>query len=150
MRRSWAPYLLLLPVLGAVLFVGSRGEGGPPTTAQRVARIAEEVRCPTCEGLSAAESDTPASQAVREEVRRRVEAGESDDQIRAFLVSRYGKDILLKPESSGVTGLVWALPVVAVVVAGAGLVVAFRRWQARGRQVATSEDRAMVEQARRR
>ncbi len=146
-RRGWGPYLLMVPVLTVALFVGARDGGGPPTTGARVARIAEEVRCPTCEGLSVADSDAPASLEIRREIRRRVAEGETDDEIRSFLVSRYGKDILLKPDTDGVTGLVWVLPVMAVVAAAAGLGLAFRRWRRQGTAEVSEEDRRLVERA---
>lgn len=147
-RRSWLPYLVVLPIVAVVLVVGSRRGGGPVTAQERVERIAEEVRCPTCESQSVADSRAPASEAIREEIRRRVDAGESDGAIRSFLVSRYGKDIVLEPEAKGVSALVWALPVVAVVGALAGLAVAFRRWGRRPPATASAEDRALVERAR--
>ena len=116
------------------------------TDAQRVRHIASEIRCPTCRNQSAAESDAAAAKAVRDEIDRRVRAGQSDGQVVAFLVSRYGSDILLKPEASGVASLVWVLPVVAVVVAVAALAIAFRRWRARPGVEVSAEDRALVEQ----
>lgn len=145
----WPAYLVLVGVLGIALFVGAGGDDGPPTAAGRTARLAAGVRCPTCQGLSAAESETPASVAIRQEIRRRVDAGESDDEIRAFLVSRYGRDILLTPAGSGVAALVWALPVAATVAAAGGLALAFRRRRAVPALVATDEDRRLVERARR-
>lgn len=152
MTRKWLPYGLLLVVVATTLFFGTRSSGGAATPAARAAHIASEVRCPTCEGLSANESETPASLAVRKEIRRRVDAGESDDEIRRFLVASYGEDILLRPGATGVAGLVWALPVAALVCALAGLAIAFRRWR---RQAvlggeASPADRQLVEQALRR
>ena len=132
-------------LLVIVLFIGAQGRSGPLTEAQRVKHIASEIRCPTCRNQSAAESDAAAAKAVRDEIDRRVRAGESDGEIVAFLVSRYGSDILLKPEGSGVASLVWVLPVVAVVVALAGLALAFRRWRARPGVEVSAEDRALVE-----
>lgn len=149
--RRWLPFLLLVLVVGIALFVGGRsGESGSPTPARRTARIASEVRCPTCEGLSAAESETPASVAIRKEIRRRVDAGETDDQVRAFLVGRYGRDILLTPGGTGVAGLVWALPVAGLVLGTGVLVLTFRRRRAAPQRTATAEDRVLVEQALRR
>src|SRR5688572_19459293 len=97
-------------VLVAALAVGAFGSSGPQSEADRVRAIASTVRCPTCRGLSAAESDAKAAVAVRAEITRRVRAGESGQQIRAFLVSRYGPDIVLTPEGSGLSMLVWAIP----------------------------------------
>jgi cytochrome c-type biogenesis protein CcmH len=145
--RRWGPWVALALVLGAALVVGARGDDRPATVGERVHRIASELRCPTCRSISAAESDARASRAVRSEVARRVRAGQSDDEIRRYFVSRYGKDILLKPEAGGVSGLVWALPVVAGVCALAGLAVAFRRWRPGGRSGVSAEDRRLVEEA---
>jgi cytochrome c-type biogenesis protein CcmH len=150
LRRSWLPYLVLCPVLVAALIVGSRGGDGPVTDQERVDRIARQVRCPTCESQSVADSRAPASDAIRDEVQRRVDNGERDSEILSFLVGRYGKDILLKPEARGVTGLVWVLPLVAAVCALAGLGFAFRRWRARPPTEVSAEDRALVSEARRR
>lgn len=148
MAPRWLPYLLLAAVVGTALFVGGRsGDDGAPTAARRSAAIAAEVRCPTCAGLSAAESETPASVAVRQEIRRRVDAGETDDQVRAFLVGRYGRDILLTPEGSGVAGLVWALPAMGLVLGVGGLVLTFRRGRAGPLRTATAEDRRLVHEA---
>jgi cytochrome c-type biogenesis protein CcmH len=132
-------------VLVVALVIGAQGRSGPMTEAQRVKHIASEIRCPTCRNQSAAESDAAAAKAVRDEIDRRVRAGQSNGEIVAFMVSRYGSDILLKPPSSGVASLVWALPVVAVVVALAGLAVVFRRWRARPNVEVSAEDRALVE-----
>jgi cytochrome c-type biogenesis protein CcmH len=146
MRRA-LPWLALVVVVAGALVVGARDADGPATEAERVRAIAREVRCPTCRGLSAAESDAKAAQAIRDEVTSRVRAGESDGEIRAFLVSRYGRDILLRPEAGGVSALVWALPVAAVVCAAGGLVVAFHRWGSRTRGSPSADDRALVERA---
>ena len=144
--RSWA---LLAVILGAALFVGARGDGSPPTDEQRASRIAAQIRCPTCRSQSAADSDAPAAQFVREEVLRRVRAGESDGQIYGYFVGRYGEQIRLNPSGGGVGALVWALPVVAVGAAVTGLSVAYRRRRP-GRRPATAGDRALVEEALRR
>jgi cytochrome c-type biogenesis protein CcmH len=126
--RRWAPWTALALVLVVALAVGASGDGDGDSEAARTARLSRELRCPTCRGLSVAESDAKAAQAIRDEIRARVEAGQSDDEVRQYLISRYGDDILLKPSGSGVTGLVWALPVALGVAAVGGLVVAFRRW----------------------
>jgi len=147
-RRSWLPYLVFCPLLAAALFVGSRGGDGPVTAGQRVDRLTAQVRCPTCASQSVADSRAPASDAIREEVRRRVDNGEGDEEILSFLVSRYGKDILLEPEAKGVTGLVWALPLVVAAGALAGLGFAFRRWRTRPTREVSAEDRALVAEAR--
>ena len=146
-RLTWA--LLGLVLVGA-LALGSRGQSGPPTEDERIRRITSVVRCPTCRGLSAEQSDAPSAESIRDEVRRRVEAGETDAQIRGYLVSRYGEDILLRPETGGIGLLVWALPLVGGTAAVAGLALVLRRRRVKpGRQLSAA-DQALVEEALRR
>jgi cytochrome c-type biogenesis protein CcmH len=144
-RFAWVALLL---VLGVTLFVGSGRRTGPRTPAQRAHHLAAELRCPTCRNLSVADSDAAAARAVRAEIGRRVAAGESDAQIRAFLVSRYGGDILLTPPASGVGALAWGLPVAAVICGAGALWWAFRKWESQLRGRPTAADRALVKEAR--
>lgn len=128
MIRRWGSWLALAVVVVGALLVGTT-DGGARSDEQRVESISASVRCPTCRGQSVADSDAIAAQNVRREIARRVGEGESDDEIRAALVARFGDSILLTPPRSGVAGLVWVLPVAGLVAAGAGLGFAFRRWK---------------------
>lgn len=128
--RGWAPWLLLVLVLGAGLGIGVSRSGPAPSLDQQVRAIAAEVRCPSCADLNSAQSNDVTAVAVRSAIRQRLLQGQSRAQIEAFLVSRYGPDILLRPPSRGVGGLVWVLPVVAAVLALLGAVWALRRWRA--------------------
>ena len=124
-RIVWALLGVVVVVALAVAAVG--GGAGRESDAERAERLASGIRCPTCQGLSAAESDAKAANAVRAEVTRRVAQGQSDEQIRQALVDRYGREILLTPEGEGVAAIVWALPVAALVIAGAGLALHLSR-----------------------
>lgn len=137
---------MLAVVVAGALFVGSRGDGSPPSDAERAQRIAATIRCPTCRSQSMADSDSPAARLGREEILRRVREGQSDAEIKAYFVDRYGEQIRLDPSRRGVSALVWALPVVAAAAAVVALALAFRRWRPRRRQ-ATPGDRALVEEA---
>ena len=141
-RLSWG---LLALVLVAALAVGSRGDSGPPTEDQRVERISSVIRCPTCRGLSAAQSDAPSAEAIRDEVRRRVQEGQTDAEIKAYLISRYGEDILLQPKSR----VVWALPVVGAAAAVGGLVFVLRRRRLKPGLTASDADEDLVARAMR-
>lgn len=146
--RRWLVWIVLgLAAVGA-LAVGARDTSPPPTDGQRAAAIARTVRCPNCPGQSAAESNVPAAVNLREDIARRVAAGQSDEEIRQAYAASYGQRILMNPPRSGLGALVWVLPVVAFVVAAAGLAVAFRRWGRDERPPPTDEDRLLVERAR--
>jgi cytochrome c-type biogenesis protein CcmH len=128
----------------AVLVVGTHRSSGRPTVAAETMHIAAQVRCPVCEGQSAAQSDAPASVQIRAQIQRELEAGEHQGQILAGLVSAYGSGILEQPEGRGIDLVVWVVPVVAVVAAVAGLAVAFARWRPRPSVAVSDADRARV------
>jgi cytochrome c-type biogenesis protein CcmH len=146
--RAWLPWALLFVVVVTLLAFGSQGTTGDLTAQDRVTDLSRSIKCPTCSGESAAESNAPSSQEVRRDIAQRIEQGQTDDEIRAFYVSRYGEGILLTPASTGVASLVWIIPVVAFVIAVTALVLIFRR--GRGEPVAevSEADRALVEDAR--
>ena len=131
-------------VLCTALAVGALRDGPAQTNADRARDLGDTLKCPTCRSQSVADSDAPIAREIRTEIARRIEAGESNEDIRGFLVGRYGEEILLTPAASGVSALVWVLPVAGVVVAGAGLVIAFRRWRREGTPVVTDADRELV------
>jgi cytochrome c-type biogenesis protein CcmH/NrfF len=141
-KVAWAA---LAVVVAVVLAVGTH-RPGRPTVQQRASAIAAEVRCPACRGQSAELSDAPAAKAVREFILAQVSAGQGRAQIEQELEDRYGGDILLRPPASGVAGLVWVLPVVAVVIAGGALALAFRRWRAMTDAPVSDADRRRVAQ----
>lgn len=148
-RAGWWSWGLLAVVLLGALAVGTFDRQAELTDAEQVRAVAETVRCPQCASQSVANSDAPAAEAVTNEIERRLAAGESPDEVRSYLAGRYGEEILLNPTSSGVTGLVWILPVVALVAAAAGLVAVFRRWQSKDTVSASDADRERVATARR-
>ncbi len=145
--RRWLPWLLLGVVVGAALVVGARSDPAPPSNAERTADLAAELRCPTCRGQSVLDSNAPAAAAIRTEIARRVDEGQSDDEIVAYLDSRYGESLRLTPPSTGLASLVWVLPVAGVVVACAGVALAFRRWRADPPPEVSDDDRQRVRRA---
>ena len=148
MIRRLLPAVALVAVVVTALVIGGAGrDRGARTPAARAEAIAEDLRCPVCQGLSIADSHSPTAEAIHEDIRRRVAAGESDAAIRASYVARYGEWILLRPETSGLGVLVWILPVSALLLAIGGLAFAFRRWRRQPTLTASDEDRALVEAA---
>jgi cytochrome c-type biogenesis protein CcmH len=141
--------MVMALVLAVALVIGSSARSGSETVSQRVDRIARDVRCPSCSGLSVAESDAPTAVAVRQLITDRVKAGRSDGSIETDLVRSYGSGILLRPPASGVAAVVWVLPAVAGAAGVIALVVVFRRRRLGddGGSTVSAEDRALVEQA---
>ncbi|MCB1017622.1 MAG: cytochrome c-type biogenesis protein CcmH [Acidimicrobiales bacterium] len=146
--KAWV-WAVMAAVVLVALVVGTRPDDTPRTNEERAHALADTLKCPTCRSQSVADSDAPVSKEIRTEINRRIEAGETDEAIRDYLVGRFGEDVVLTPAASGVTGLVWVLPVVLLVAGAFGLAVAFRRWRRRSPMAVTDDDRALVEQARR-
>lgn len=120
MRR--ASFVALLVVLAVALALGARASSGGTSNAARAAALDAQLRCPSCEDATVAQSSASAAVAVRHQVAAMVAAADSDAQIESSLESRYGPSILLLPPARGLASLVWVLPIVlgavAVVVVG--------------------------------
>ena len=114
-------------VVAAAAFVyGSLGEGPPQTNADRVGALAQDFACPVCAGQSVAESDVPVAREIRRRIAVWVDEGRSDAYIRDQLVAAYDTDIDYNPSGSGITSLVWILPLLAGGGIAAVLVVMLR------------------------
>ncbi|MDQ3944613.1 MAG: cytochrome c-type biogenesis protein CcmH [Actinomycetota bacterium] len=145
--RRLLPVVTLAAVVLAALVIGSVPGDGDPSPAARTRRLAAELRCPVCQGLSVADSPSPTARAISADIRRRVDAGQSDGEIRQAYVDRYGEWVLLEPAGSGLGALVWALPVAGLLVAAGGLALAFRRWRRDGAGAPSDADRELVQRA---
>lgn len=146
----WLSWALMVIVASAALAVGAFADTAPKTEGERVSQLASTIRCPQCRGQSVAESDVVIAREIRADIRTRIAAGESDDSIRQDYIQRYGRSIVLTPDGTGLTGLVWIVPVVATGLAAAAIALAFARWRVEAAAVdqATDEDRALVEALR--
>lgn len=143
-RVLWGAVLVAVVVS---LGVAALGDSGPRTTEERIRAIADTIQCPACAGQSVADSETPASRNIRTEISRRVREGESDGEIRDAIADRFTDAVLLEPGGSGVAGAVWAVPVLAGVVAMAALAAVFARWRRAAPIAASEADHTLVEQA---
>lgn len=127
MRRALAA-LLLVAVLGGTAWAVEPGEMlADPHLEARARSISEGLRCLVCQNESIDESHAELAKDIRLLVRRRLEKGDSDAQVRAFLVARYGPFILLRPPVETQTLLLWGMPLIVLALGGIGLVVASRR-----------------------
>jgi len=89
--------------------------------------LAKELRCLVCQNQSIMESDAPLAQDLRKIVRERVAAGDTDSEIKDYVVERYGDFVLLRPPFKPKTWILWFGPVLLVAGALIGLVLFWRR-----------------------
>ncbi|MGH6970482.1 MAG: cytochrome c-type biogenesis protein, partial [Caulobacteraceae bacterium] len=97
-----------------------------PAQEARARALFRDVRCLVCQSQSIDESEAPLAHDLRQIVRQQVAEGRTDDQIRSYLVSRYGQFVLLTPRVSLGNAILWAGPLL-VVVAGAAAFAVRRR-----------------------
>lgn len=102
--------------------------------APEVFDIASRLRCPVCVSETVAQSASATAVEMREMIGRRLEAGESEDEILAYFQQRYGDWILLDPPRRGIFLVVWLLPVVVAAAIAAVAIVLAVRWTRRGRE----------------
>lgn len=147
------PLAALVFALVLVLAAGApRGAVSPdemladPALEARARALGQELRCLVCQNQSIDDSDAPLAKDLRKIVRERLLAGDSDEEIRQFLVDRYGKFVLLKPPVEPSTWLLWAGPFAVLAVAAFGVGWYLRR---RPREDATSEPELSEEEKRR-
>jgi cytochrome c-type biogenesis protein CcmH len=98
-----------------------------PVTEQRLISISEEMRCLVCQNESLAGSRSDLANDLRHEIRILIKEGKSDDQIRNFMVERYGDFVLYRPPVKPVTWLLWIGPFVILGIGIAGLLAYLRR-----------------------
>jgi cytochrome c-type biogenesis protein CcmH len=132
-RRTALAWAAILVVAGVALAFGSGALGSPeanaPTLYQRTMQVAGQYRCPVCQGETVAASDAPEAVEIKSLIRRWLQEGRDQGQIRGYLVAHYGGSILEKPPTSGLSTVVWALPALAAALGVAGLGFGFRRWR---------------------
>ena len=138
---------LTLAAAGAVAFSPDEPLADAALEA-RARALHGELRCLVCQGQSIANSNAGLAQDMRAIVRERLVAGESDEQVRGFLVDRYGDFVLLDPPVKPETYALWFGPA-AVFVAGAGLVYALLRRARAGASGARPEQPLSAEERRR-
>ncbi len=100
-----------------------------PKLEVRARAVGSELRCLVCQNESIDDSDADLAHDLRMLVRQRILAGDSDAQVKAYIVARYGDYVLLKPPLKPETYLLWFGPAIMVVIAGGAAAAFFRRKQ---------------------
>lgn len=119
--------LALGPTVHPALAQPAEGARADAATEARARAIGKHLRCLVCQNQSIDDSDAELAQDLRRLVRDRVRAGDSDQQIIGYIVSRYGDFVLLKPPFKPATYALWLGPLALAGLAGLVAVVYFRR-----------------------
>ncbi len=110
----------------------------------RTEAISKTLRCVVCQNQSIYDSNAPLAEDMRRLVRKRVEAGDSDDETREYLRARYGDYVLMSPPLQLNTLLLWVGPFLLILLGGVWFLMRLRRSEARPVAAMSDEDRARV------
>jgi len=129
--RALGPFaalaLLLAAAAGAIENVAPFAD---PVVQERYEHLVKELRCLVCQNESIADSNALLAADLRREVREMIVAGKSDEEIKEFMVARYGEWILFRPRLLPQAWLLWAAPGLFLIF---GAIVAARIIRARAR-----------------
>ena len=111
---SWIAFLLIFVILSITINFSTAAKSDD--FSDRFIKLSDELRCPTCQGLSVKDSEAGFSNSIKDKIRELMKKGDSDEKILLYFVERYGEWILRSPSKSGFNLVLWILP-------GAGILI---------------------------
>ena len=147
MKRLALALLLFAALAKPALAVNPDEVLADPALEARARAISAELRCMVCQNQSIDDSNAELAKDLRVLVRERISAGDSDEQVMDYIVSRYGDFVLLKPRVVTNTILLWGMPIFLLLVGGAVIVqqISRRRRLASVEPLSDDEQKALDE-----
>jgi len=118
-----------------------------PVAEKRAVTLEQQLRCLVCQNETIAASQADLAKDLRKEIREQIKAGRTDDQIKQYLVDRYGDFVLYDPPFKATTALLWGGPFALLLGGIIVLFVYMRRRRTRVEQGALSEEQHARAQA---
>jgi len=118
---------LALAWAGGALAIDTQRAFDDPVLQARYEHITRELRCLVCQNETIADSNATLAQDLRREVRGMIADGKTDDQIREFMIERYGDFVLYRPRLTPMNFLLWAAPVLLLLVGAFAVARVVRR-----------------------
>jgi cytochrome c-type biogenesis protein CcmH len=128
---------ILSAVLALILFAGAANAVDPrerladAALETRARAISAELRCVVCQNQSIDDSDAELAKDLRNVIRARIVAGDSDQEAIDFVVARYGEFVLLRPPFKGATIILWLGPLLFALFGLIGIVLYYKRHPSR-------------------
>jgi cytochrome c-type biogenesis protein CcmH len=126
----------LLPIFALMLAVPAMAQDyaqvslPDPQQEQQATELMDSLRCLVCQGQPISGSNADLAADMRRIVRERIAAGETPDEVRQYLISRYGDWVSFEPQVRPMTLPLWLIPLLAL---GGGAVLVSRRLRRRVR-----------------
>lgn len=146
-RAALAVLLLASPAAATKMDPPPQGADAPVMSALdlRLKRLESELRCLVCQNQTLADSNAELADDLRHEVRELAVAGKSDDEIKTYLVARYGDFVLYRPPVKPLTWMLWFGPFTLMLGGGAVGWMVLRRRERAARSAATAESAESAE-----
>jgi len=119
--------LVLMFVAGTAVAIDPQQPFSNPAEQERYEALTKEIRCLVCQNEPISDSSALLAEDLRREVRRMVEEGMTDSEIKDFLVERYGDFVLYRPQLKTSTVPLWFAPLLLLVIGGIAFIVVLRR-----------------------
>lgn len=126
LKSLWLVTALFFSLGTSVLAVSPDEILKDPALEARARQLSANLRCMVCQNQSIDDSDATLAKDLRVLVRERLVAGDSDEQILDYLVSRYGEFVLLKPRFAWHNALLWMAPLLVLLLGATGIALAVR------------------------
>jgi cytochrome c-type biogenesis protein CcmH len=117
--------LTLLLAFSSVSF--SADNAADPVTETRLKALSTELRCLVCQNSTLADSDAPLAQDLRNEIRKLMKEGKTDEEIVDYLVARYGDFVTFRPPVNASTALLWFGPFLMLLIGAITLIVVLKK-----------------------
>jgi len=122
--------------------------GDDPAAEHHMMQLASELRCLQCQNQTLADSNAPLAVDLRQQIRELLAKGQSDEQVKQYLVARYGDFVLYRPPVKSNTLLLWFGPAVVLLAGLAALFLTLKRRLARLDSAQSNPQDADAESAR--
>jgi cytochrome c-type biogenesis protein CcmH len=116
----WIAIVALALVTTAALAIDTEAAFPDAARQARYERWIHELRCVQCQNAAISDSPVGLASDLRRQVREMIAAGQTDEQIKAFMTERYGDFVLYDPPLTARTYFLWAAPALFL-FAGLGL-----------------------------
>lgn len=128
MRQTLKSWLISFALLAFATFnIHAYTSDADPQIEARLKALSSELRCLVCQNTTLADSSAPLAEDLRNEIRTLMHEGKTDEEVKAYLVARYGDFVLYRPPMQANTALLWIGPFVILLIGAITLVVVLKK-----------------------
>ncbi len=139
-RLSSRARLLLFLCLGLIAAITIACSSREASLEERAYALDRQLMCPVCDGQTVDQSNAQVSLDMKEVIREKLRAGETEDEILDYFSARYGDAVLASPPTSGFSVVVWIVPPAVLLLGVALLAVVMRRMKKRDNEEKSSDE----------